>query len=113
MVKKYKILISKNARRDLKGIIRYIAHELKEPNIAKGLLQKILKAIDSLDQFPTRNRFYDGQFWKFKGLRFFPIASYLVFYYVNEEEKNVVISRIVYAKRDIATQLNKIADLEK
>ena len=112
-MKKYKILISKNARRDLAGIKRYIADELKEPNISKMLLQKIFKAINSLDQFPTRNRFYDGQFWKSKGLRFFPIASYLVFYYVSEEKENVEISRVVYAKRDIATQLNKFADFEK
>ncbi|MGF0055366.1 type II toxin-antitoxin system RelE/ParE family toxin [Peptoniphilaceae bacterium SGI.097] len=49
---KYKIIFSENAERDFISIVRYISDELSEPNIAEKLSYRILKAIQSLDDFP-------------------------------------------------------------
>lgn len=74
---------------------------------AKRLLHKILNAINSLDLFPNRHTLYHSEVWKSKGLRFFNVANYLVFYVVDEEQKNVKVMRILYAKRDIESELNR------
>ena len=52
---KYKIIFSENAKDDLIGIVRYITYELLEPNIAEKLSYRILKCINSLDEFPFFN----------------------------------------------------------
>lgn len=69
----------------------------------------MLNAIGSLELLPSRHSLYHNETWKEKGLRFFCVANYLVFYVVNEEKKNVKVMRIVYAKRDIETELGKLA----
>lgn len=69
----------------------------------------MLNAISSLDFLPSRYSLCHNERWKVKGLRFFRVANYLVFYVVNEEKKNVKVMRIVYAKRDIETELGKLA----
>jgi len=54
---------------------------------------------------PLRHQLYQEEPWHSKGLRFLPIDSYLVFYVVQEEDKTVVIIRIMYGKRNIELQL--------
>jgi hypothetical protein len=49
---KYKIIFSENAKSDLISIVRYIAVELLEPDIAEKLSHRILIAIKSLEEFP-------------------------------------------------------------
>ncbi len=108
-MKIYKVLISENAKRDLSGIYRYISFELMQVSSAKSLIHKMLKAISSLELLPSRHSLYHNEIWKAKGLRFFRVANYLVFYVVNEEKKNVKVMRIFYVKRDIESELNKLA----
>lgn len=103
---KYRIIFSKNARDDLIGIVRYITDELLEQNIAKKLSYRILKCINSLDEFPNRHRLCDHKDWKEIGLRILPAENYLVFYLVDELNRAVKIYRIIYGKRDLKNQLN-------
>lgn len=102
---KYKIIFSENAKKDLMSIVRYISDELLEPNIAEKLLNRILKAIKSLDEFPNRHRLCDYQKWKNKGFRVLPTENYIVFYIPDESNQIVKIYRIIYGKRDIENQL--------
>ena len=69
----------------------------------------MLNAINSLDLLPNRHNLYHNETWKAKGLKFLRVANYLVFYVVNEEKRNVKVMRIVYVKRDIEAELNKLA----
>ncbi len=108
-MKIYKVLISENAKRDLSGIYRYISFELMQVSSAKTLIHKLLNAISSLELLPNRHNLYHNEMWKAKGLRFFRVTNYLVFYVVNEEKMNVKVMRIVYIKRDIKTELKKLA----
>lgn len=103
---KYKIFFSENAKDDLIGIVRYITYELLEPNIAEKLSYRILKCINSLDEFPDRHRLCDHKEWKKRGLRILPAENYLVFYLVDEINRAVKIYRIIYGKRDLQNQLD-------
>lgn len=104
---KYKIIFSENAKRDFISIVRYLSDELLEPKIAEKLSYRILKAIQSLDEFPNRYRLCDYRGWKDKGLRVLPAENYLVFYISDESSQVVKIYRIIYGRRDIENQLKK------
>lgn len=102
---KYKIMFSENARRDLINIVRYISDELLEPDTAEKLLLRILKAIHSLDEFPSRYRLCDHREWRGKGLRVLPTENHLVFCIPDENAHIVKIYRVIYGKRDMERQL--------
>ncbi|MDR0310809.1 MAG: type II toxin-antitoxin system RelE/ParE family toxin, partial [Acidobacteriota bacterium] len=84
--KKYKIEYLPAADRDLAEIFTYIAVDLAAPQAAVNLLEKIDQAVKSLDTFPYAHSVYqsaglDTAPFEFRAL---VVASYLVFYYVNE-----------------------------
>ena len=99
------IIYTAGARRDLKEIYGYIAYELLVPETAKRQMQRIMQEIRGLDEMPMRFRLYDRDPWHSKGLRFFPVDNYLVFYLPDEAEHTVYIVRIMYSGRDVPRQL--------
>ena len=48
----YAVCISHEAEEDLRGIYAYITFDLMSPKNARGQIDRIEKAIQSLDQFP-------------------------------------------------------------
>ena len=82
---KYKVMYTAGAKKDLRNIFRYISEELLDPENAAGQTERIMTAIRKLDTMPNRNRFYDEEPWHSRGLRFFPVGNYLVFYKTDDE----------------------------
>lgn len=97
----YAVCISHEAEEDLRGIYAYITFDLMSPKNARGQIDRIEKAIQSLDHFPMRHRLIDLEPWKSRELRFVRCDNFLVFYFVREEKHEVVVSRVLYGKRDI------------
>jgi addiction module RelE/StbE family toxin len=104
----YKIEYLPVADRDLAEIFTYIALDLAAPQAAAGLLEKIDKAIKSLETFPYAHAVYHSagikiqtELFEFRSL---VVNSYLVFYYV--KESTVTIARIVYGGRDMQNVLS-------
>ena len=108
----YKIVYTEESEQDLINVYRYIAMNLSVPETAKKQTDRIMNAIKGPDELPLRYKFYQNEPWHSKGLRVFPVDSYLVFYIVIEEEKTVAIVRIMYGGRNIELQLSntKIVD---
>lgn len=108
----YKIIYTEEAEQDLVNIYRYIALELLVPETAKKQIDRIMQAVQGLDEFPLRHKLYQKEPWHSKGLRVLPVDNYLVFYTVIEEEKTVAVVRIMYGGRNIDLQLSdtKIVD---
>ena len=50
----FKVVISSQAEKDLRGIFEYIAFELLSPENATGQLERLEKQILSLDELPER-----------------------------------------------------------
>ena len=84
---KYKVMYTAGAKRDLRNIFRYISEELLAPENAAGQTDRIMAAIRKLDTMPNRNRLYEEEPWHSRGLRFFPVDNYLVFYKTNDENE--------------------------
>ena len=108
---KYKVTYTAAAKKDLRNIFRYISEKLLSTQNAVGQTERIMTAIRSLDTMPKRNRLYEKEPWHGRGLRFFPVDNYLVFYKVDEETEMVYVVRIMYGGRDIHKLLRQTEDV--
>ena len=102
----YKINLTPKAQSDLKEIFRYIAVDLQSIQNATGQLDRLEKAISSLEQMPECYRVQDKEPWRRRNLRIMTVDNYLVLYVPNKEERTVTVIRIMYGGRDIDSQLN-------
>ena len=101
------------AKKDLRNIFRYISEELLAPENAAGQTERIMTAIRKLDTMPNRNRLYEEEPWYSRGLRFFPVDNYLVFYKTDDETETVYVVRIMYGGRDVHKQLRQTEDVSE
>ena len=108
---KYKVMYTARAKKDLRNIFRYISEELLAPENAAGQTERIMTAIRKLDTMPNRNRIYEEEPWHSRGLRFFPVGNYLVFYKTDDETEMVYVVRIMYGGRDVYKQLSQTEDV--
>jgi len=88
------------AGNDMVEIVRYISQELCNPSAAEKLAAEMTAAAESLIEFP----YIYPAYRTFKPLRNeyrkMTVKNYIMFYYVNEKEKKVVIARVIYSRRD-------------
>lgn len=103
----WKIVYTKKALEELDSIVDYISNVLLEPKIAENLFNLIISEIKGLNQMPMRNKLWDDEPWRSQGIRVMRVKNYFVFYYPNEKETTVYITRIMYAGRDISKQLSE------
>ena len=103
----WNIHISDDAEQGLLEIESYIAGVLLEPVTAGKLVDRIMDAIESLDQFPLRYRVYDYEPWRTMGLRVLTVDNYVVLYLPNEATATVTVVHVIYGGRDIEAQLNQ------
>ena len=103
---KYKVMYTAGAKKDLRNIFRYISEELLAPENAAGQTERIMTAIRKLDTMPNRNRLYEEEPWYSRGLRFFPVDNYLVFYIPDKDTGIVTVIRVMYEGRNVENQLN-------
>lgn len=102
----YEVEVSEQADSDLRGIFEYIAFELQSLENASGQLDRLEEQMLSLDTMPERYRIYEKEPWKSRGLRVLPVDNYVVLYIPDSDKKVVTILKVMYAGRDIDTQLN-------
>ena len=100
-MEKYTVIYSPEAMDDLRSIYSYIAFKLKEPDIAKKLVDKIRNDIRKLDEQPERYAPVEWEPWKSMGMRKLLIGNYVVLYLTDNGQKEVSIIRIFYGGRNI------------
>lgn len=103
----YLVTITQEAEEDLREIYAYITFSLLSPQNAKEQIDRIQKVIQSLDEFPVRHRLMESEPWKSRGMHVVPCDNFLIFYLVKEKHNEVVISRVLYGKRNLKTVLNE------
>ena len=96
----YKIEITSRAKQDMREVHKYISDNLKVPNIADRLLDKIETEILTLRTMPLRQAVERDEQLKLRNLRKLIVDNYLVFYTVSEKAQTVFIVRVLYARRD-------------
>jgi toxin ParE1/3/4 len=102
----WKVVYTEQSENDLRGIYEYIAFSLLEPETAKKQTRRIMEAVAKLSLLPLRCPLYKKEPWFSKGLRVLQIDRYLAFYLPMQEQKTIVVIRIMYSGRNIEEQLH-------
>ena len=96
----YSIKYSSEALYELEMLKEYIVSKFDAPEAAQKQVNRIIKAVSTLEIFPKLHR-ERRKTPKENGLRIYPVDSYLILYSVDDEKQAVNISHIIYGSRDI------------
>ena len=96
---KYKVMINPRAIRELDNIYEYIANEKLAPENAKGQVDRIKKAVLSLDTFPQSHQERNEGRYAGKSYRQLLIDNYIVIFRIDETYKTVYVVTIQYQGR--------------
>lgn len=96
----YSLKFTPIADEDLDEIYHYISCKLFAEGAAITIMNKIENCIMKLEHFPYFGSYVLDEHLKNKGYRKLVIENYIVFYLVNEAEKQVVIMRILFGASD-------------
>ena len=103
----WKIQYSASSREDLRSIFDYITYEFLSPEYAAGQIERIMKAVRTLEDMPMRHSVYSEEPWKTRQVRFLPVDNYVIFYLPNGDSCTVNIIRIIYGGRDMKHQIKE------
>lgn len=106
----YAVHLTPQAEEQLLEIGRYISLTLQAPGTAQALLSVLEREISSLSLFPNRIALTEEEPWHSCGVRKMPVKQYLVYFWVNEAEKSVLVSAIVHGRQDQKRQLSTIRE---
>ena len=98
----YKVILSQEAINDIQNIYDYIAFEKQSVINAEAQLSRLQKEITQLDTLPNAFRLYPKEPWHSRGLRYFPIDNYLIFYTVDENNQTVNVLRVIGGQMDLS-----------
>lgn len=98
---KYKVMINPRAIRELDNIYEYIASEKLAPENAKGQVDRIKKAVLSLDTFPQSHQERNEGRYAGKNYRQLLIDNYIVIFRIDETYKTVYVVTIQYQGRNL------------
>lgn len=98
---KYKVKVNPRAIRDLDNIYEYIADEKLAPENAKGQVERIKKAVLSLDTFPQSHQERNEGRYAGRGYRQLLIDNYIAIFRIDEPHKTVYVITIQYQGRGL------------
>ena len=92
------VVLSFEAKNDLKEIKKYISNELDNDIAANNTIAKITKSIKRLEQQPLMGTPLSSIIEFDTNYRFLVCGNYMVFY--RFDDNMVFVSRIIYGRRD-------------
>ena len=96
----YLVNITDIAERDILSAVKYIAGILNSPAAANNLLDEIERHEVILESTPKMYPLVYDECLAARGLRFVMIKKYILFYTVNEDEKQVNVVRFLHSRRN-------------
>ncbi len=97
MQNSYQLKVTPIAEADLEAIYLYISKHLVAPKAVNELMNEIENAIMRLTAFPYSGSPVKDDILRSRGYRRLIVKNYIVFYMMNEAEKQVVVMRVFYS----------------
>jgi plasmid stabilization system protein ParE len=94
-------MVNPRAIRELDNIYNYIANEKLAPENAKGQVDRIKKAVLSLDTFPQSHQERNEGRYVGKSYRQLVIDNYIAIFRIDESHKTVYVVTIQYQGRNL------------
>lgn len=98
----YKLIVSKEAHKDIDDIVHYIDIELVNPAAAAGFLEDVEKSYHTVVNTPRMYSLCHDARLSREGYRKIVIKNYLILYRIDDEAQAVFIVRILYSGRNYA-----------
>ena len=98
------VVLSDQAKEDVASIYGYILNVLKSEINAESVLTRLYSAMEKLGYMAATYHLYPNEPWKSKGVRFFSVGNYSVFYVV--ENAVVTVIHVAYGRRDFDNVLS-------
>lgn len=96
----YNYKFTEAARLDLDEILTYISSTLNNPKAAGDFLKNVKSVIENIRHFPHMGSVPDNEYVTNKNVRKVLIGNYLMYYLPDDNEREIVILRIIYGKRN-------------
>ena len=93
----YKVIISPSANADLFNALKYIAHELENPQAATKLADGVEKCYVDLEEFPAAHELCRDTVLARSGYRRYAVGNYLVIFRIDEETGEVRVVHIFHS----------------
>lgn len=104
----YKINISTIAKNQLVDIVNYIAYELQAPQAALKISKLLQQEINSLAFMPSRIALVSQEPWHSKGVRKLIVKQILVYFFIDDNKREVNIIGIINSRMDQLKHLHKL-----
>ena len=104
----YSVKLTPHAIVQIQETIAYISKVLLVPETAVAWADYLQKEIAMLDSMPARYPLIEEEPWRTKGIRKMPVRNFIVYYLIDESQKTVWITAVVYGRRD---QLNALKNM--
>lgn len=105
-MKKYKVIVSEEAKKDIKANVTYVKNILKNTGAANKLNVDLKKAVMSLSSMPERNPIIGLNDNPNRDFRRMILRNYNIFYSIDVDKAQVNIIRIFHSRRDWNRILN-------
>lgn len=105
MAERYTVKITRPVERQMTEIVDYISNRLQNPVAASRLLDELERQISSLSRMPYQVMLTEEEPWHSRGIHRLSVREYLVYFWIDEPEKKVQVTAVVYGRRDQREQL--------
>lgn len=106
----YQVKLTDYAVEQLQEIVSYISNVLQSPETARRWLERVKLEISSLRTMPNRYPLTPEEPWCSEGIHKMPVENFLVYYCINESQRIVWVTIVVYGRRD---QLQALRNMPK
>ena len=107
MSEPYQVIILPEAQQDMRSIVLYIARQLSAPQAALNLNSSFQKEIALLSHMPKRFQTIQEQPWGNAGIRKFRVKYFYVYFLVDDVDRTVKVTAVIYVGRDQKKQLSE------
>lgn len=101
----YKLVVTNNFERDLSAALKYISEVLFSPAAARRLLKTAKIKIANIGENPFMYPKYHDEKISEMGYRYAVCENYLIFYRIEEAEKQIYLLRFLYSAQNITENL--------
>ena len=96
----YNVKLTENAMEQASKIVAYIADVLMAPETAQGWSERLKAEIKKLSFMPGRVPLTEEKPWHDAGIHKLVVQNFFVYFWIDEERREVWVTGIVYYRRD-------------
>lgn len=104
----YEVKLTPQAIGQIEETVQYISKILLAPETARKWADALQHEIGKLDSMPSRYPLTEEEPQHTKGIRKMSVKNFLVYYLVDENQKIVWVTAVIYGRRD---QISALIDM--